>query len=153
MQLLARCKNDFKNLVKFFLMLLMLLLRRRYVIIIVHVWICLSSYVIITISRAVGPSWNGRKSNLVSTKWRSLKQERIDNLNAVPSVVHMALQFHAQWDLPLWHWRCGNYKNRPTNIIVQRLLWTMIFLNKKAQLTQGLRVTAPSFQDGRQPPS
>jgi len=26
-------------------------------------------------------------------------------------------------------------------------------LNKKAQLTQGLRATAPSFQDGRQPPS
>jgi len=25
--------------------------------------------------------------------------------------------------------------------------------NKKAQLTQGLRATAPSFQDGRQPPS
>jgi len=24
--------------------------------------------------------------------------------------------------------------------------------NKKAQLTQGLRATAPSFQDGRQPP-
>jgi len=25
--------------------------------------------------------------------------------------------------------------------------------NKKAQMTQGLRATAPSFQDGRQPPS
>jgi len=25
--------------------------------------------------------------------------------------------------------------------------------NKKAQLTQGLRATAPSFEDGRQPPS
>jgi len=25
--------------------------------------------------------------------------------------------------------------------------------NKKAQLTQGLRATAPSFQDVRQPPS
>jgi len=27
------------------------------------------------------------------------------------------------------------------------------FYYKKAQLTQGLRATAPSFQDGRQPPS
>jgi len=26
-------------------------------------------------------------------------------------------------------------------------------LNKKTQLTQGLRPTTPSFQDGRQPPS
>ena len=29
----------------------------------------------------------------------------------------------------------------------------LAILNKKAQLTQGLRATAPSFQDGRQPPS
>jgi len=30
---------------------------------------------------------------------------------------------------------------------------TINIFNKKAQLTQGLRATAPSFQDGRQLPS
>jgi len=34
-----------------------------------------------------------------------------------------------------------------------QLLYTLSIRNKKAQLTQGLRATAPSFQDGRQSPS